>query len=70
MGKELQVDDKFRTNPLSHQPGGHEVKVQKRDNSILKYDKIKNPKAYIKKLKFVEEIIAVWVDGVELTAWR
>ena len=70
MSKELRVKDEFRTHPLSHKPGGSEVKIQKRDNTILKYDKVKNPTAYVKSLRFKDEIVAVWVDGQELTAWR
>ena len=70
MGKPLKVEDQFRTNPLSHEPGGSEVKIQKKSGTILEYDKIKNVKAYINKLKWKEEIVAVWVDGKELLAWR
>jgi hypothetical protein len=43
----LQVGDQFRTNPKSLAPGGYTVMVEYHDGTILFYDKIKNPNAYI-----------------------
>jgi hypothetical protein len=44
------VADEYRTNPLSHQPGGCTIKVKYSDGSIRIYDKIKNIAAYTRYL--------------------
>ncbi|TAD96618.1 MAG: hypothetical protein EAZ78_09860 [Oscillatoriales cyanobacterium] len=44
----LWVDRKYRTNPLSHIPGGSDVVVEYHDGSALGYDWIKDPWAYIR----------------------
>jgi len=41
------VKDQYRTNPLSLKPGGYTIMVEYHDGSILFYDKVKNPTAYI-----------------------
>ena len=46
----LSVADRYRTNELSLIEGGFTVTVYYKDNRILVYDKIKNPKAYVAKL--------------------
>jgi hypothetical protein len=45
------VADEYRTNALSHQPGGSTIKVKYSDGSIRIYDKIKNITAYTRYLK-------------------
>jgi len=44
----LWVDRKYRTNPLSHIPGGSDVVVEYHDGRALGYDWIKMPWAYIR----------------------
>jgi hypothetical protein len=46
----LVVGDKYRTNPLSLVPGGYSIMVEFKDGTILVYDNIKSPYAYINKL--------------------
>jgi len=43
---EYQVEDRYRTNPLSHEPGGAVVKIHY-DTEIKVYDKVKSPKKYL-----------------------
>lgn len=61
--KHIRVEDQYRTNPLSHQPGGSEVTVYTRDGLSRTYDKIKNPQSYIGRLEFKEDIVRVDIDG-------
>ena len=65
--KEIKVADEYRTNPLSHQPGGDEVKVYLRDGMVYTYDKVKSPKNYINKLEFKENIVRIDINGEK--AW-
>lgn len=44
----LWVDRQYRTNPLSHIPGGYDVVVEYHDGRALGYDWIKMPWAYIR----------------------
>ncbi len=44
----LWVDRTYRTNPLSHIPGGYDVVVEYHDGRALGYDWIKMPWAYIR----------------------
>lgn len=44
----LWVERKYRTNPLSHRPGGYDVVVEYHDGRALGYDWIKSPEAYIR----------------------
>jgi hypothetical protein len=46
----LVVGDKYRTNPLSLVPGGSSVMVEFKDGTVLVYDNIKSPYAYINTL--------------------
>jgi hypothetical protein len=46
----LQVADQYRTNPMSLTPGGYTVMVEYKDGTVLFYDKVKNPNAYIKRI--------------------
>ena len=47
--KQFVVKDEYRTNPLSHKPGGYRVKICK-NGKVYVYDKVKNPKAYARKI--------------------
>lgn len=64
------VKDKYRTNPLSFQPGGHKVHVIFEDGFEQIYDKVKYPKAFVKKIhgtnKRGVKIVHVYVDGKPL----
>ena len=44
----LWVDRKYRTNHLSHIPGGSDVVVEYHDGRVLGYDWIKKPSVYIR----------------------
>lgn len=66
------VKDKYRTNPLSLQPGGHTVSVEYANGDVLRYNKIKSPKAYVRSLNNDEvrgKIVKVVVDGEPLLDW-
>lgn len=47
VGAVLWVAREYRTNPLSHIPGGSDVVVEYHDGRVFGYDWIKNPPAYI-----------------------
>lgn len=47
----LVVGDEYRTNELSLYPGGCTVVVEKLNGQILEYPKVKNPTAYMRKLR-------------------
>ena len=59
----IKVNDHYRTNPLSLEPGGVEVTVMMRDGFRLVYDKVKNPSKYISKLHNRESIISIEIEG-------
>ena len=61
--KHIKVQDQYRTNPLSHQPGGSEVTVYTRDGLVRTYDKVKSPQNYIAGLHFKEDIVRIDIDG-------
>lgn len=61
--KGIKVQDTYRTNPLSIQPGGVDVTITLRDGFKLTYDKIKNPGKYIGKLHNRDSIISIDIDG-------
>jgi len=67
MKQHIHVKDKYRTNPLSLQPGGHDVTVTYSDGFSQTYDKVKYPTAFIRKINESNErrlpIISVVVDG-------
>ncbi len=44
------VGNEYRTNSLSHEPGGEAVYVYLNSGQILEYDRIKYPDAYIGKI--------------------
>jgi hypothetical protein len=51
----IWVPVKYRTNPLSHQPGGADVVVEYHNKDIFGYDRIKKPARYIS---------AIWNDSI------
>lgn len=63
----IHVEDNYRKNPLSNRPGGVTVIVKYkpgRDGTVktVSYDKVKNPEAFIKKIKLNNpNIDDVWV---------
>ena len=61
--KEIKVADEYRTNPLSIQPGGDEIRVYLADGMIYTYDKIKSPAKYINRLEFKDNIIRIDING-------
>lgn len=46
----LWVGREYRTNPLSHEPGGSDVVVEYHRDGVLGYDWIKMPSSYISKI--------------------
>lgn len=61
--KEIKVADEYRTNPLSIQPGGDEIRVYLMDGMVYTYDKIKSPAKYINRLEFKDNIIRIDING-------
>ena len=49
----MKVKDEFRTNPLSHQPGGCTVRVTFKNGKHRDYDKVKKPMAFINAIQKV-----------------
>lgn len=70
--KNLRVDDKYRTNPLSHVPGGYTVTVVYSDGMRFIYDKIKKPGWYVKHIENEGKnrahgvVVEVWVDSAKV----
>ena len=48
--KVLWIADNYRTNPLSHQPGGNDIVIEYTNGKIYAYDRIKSPSPYINKI--------------------
>lgn len=63
MQKKLIVHDTFRTNELSHTPGGYTVTVIFNNGSSRVYDKVKNPEAYSRSIIKDQSIKKILVDG-------
>ena len=59
-----KVGDKYRTNKLSHQPGGVKVFVKYKSGFVKEYDKIKNPDKFIDKITESNDssIVNVWYE--------
>ena len=51
----LWVSRKYRTNPLSHEPGGSDVVVEYHNENVFGYDWIKKPSRYVS---------AIWSKGI------
>ena len=65
----LKVEDKYRTNRLSVEPGGYEVTIIYEGSETFIYDKIKSPGSYIKGISNVSQgkpIIKILIDGEEV----
>ena len=67
IGKILWVKRNYRTNSLSHVPGGTDVIVEYLDNTVLGYDWIKMPSKYIEKFwnQYFEEIYSDFEEWSE-----
>lgn len=63
MSKQLVVHDTFRTNELSHTPGGYSVTVVYNNGSSRVYDKVKNPEAYSRSIIKDQSIQKILVEG-------
>ena len=65
----MKVGDDYRTNPLSHKPGGVVVRLRFSNGNERDYDKVKHPMAFIKKCYEMDaEVAEAWVitgDDVE-----
>jgi len=64
--RSIKVADKFRTNPLSLQPGGSDVTVIYDDGFQKIFTKVKYPRKFITKIhqdNTKAKIVAVLVDG-------
>lgn len=59
----MYVSDKYRKNILSKIPGGWTVVVEYNNGHIFEYDKVKDPEAYIKKLKRNSDVKNAWVKN-------
>jgi len=57
----FKVGQKYRTNILSFQEGGHTVIVQRRDGKRLEYNNVKFPEAYIGKLRKNPNVKDAWI---------
>lgn len=60
MPRFIDVQDSYRKNPLSFRPGGYTVYVEKYDGTILKYDKVKDPHVYIRKMHQKGGMFKTW----------
>lgn len=61
--KQIKVDDSFRTNELSFQPGGSDVRVVYSDGPDRIYDKIKHVDRYTTNLKRKVNVTEIYVNG-------
>jgi hypothetical protein len=64
----MLVNDAFRKNELSLEPGGVIVTVVMENGKKYSYDKVKNVDAYSAKMKKDNRVIEIWV-GSELK-WK
>jgi len=65
----LEVDQKYRTNPLSHKPADNTVEVVYENGLRLSYSNIHYPKKYIKYLSrdiCHGEIVSVFINDKEV----
>lgn len=67
----MRVKDIYRKNPLSLQPGGHEVTVVYENGFQRVYDKVKYPEAFIKYVRSDVtknlEITAIYIDDKKVS---
>lgn len=68
----FKVGDQYRTNPLSHQPGGYLVTVVYADGKAFEYDKVKKPGYYVQSIeregrnKDHGPVVEVFVDNTRV----
>lgn len=60
--KSIIVEDKFRKNDLSLQPGGSTVKVVYSDGPSKVYDKVKSVERYTASLKKKANVVEIYVN--------
>ena len=68
----MKVRDNLRVNPLSHKPGGEEVRITFANGSHRDYDKVKYPQAFIEKCFDLDDSILeaqVLPDGKVITRY-
>ena len=53
----MKVGDEYRTNPLSHRPGGVTVRICFQSGQCFDYDKVKHPEAFIRKSRELDPTI-------------
>ncbi len=60
--KPYKVGDKWRTNELSHHPGGVKVFVKYKNEFVKVYDKVKYPDKFINKIAESNDpdIVNIW----------
>lgn len=58
--KVIWVTRSYRTNELSHIPGGEDIVIEYQNGTVYGYDWVKNPCEYIKNIDAVREC---WVDS-------
>jgi hypothetical protein len=67
----MRVKDQYRKNPLSLQPGGHEVTVFYQNGFKRVYDKVKHPEAFIKYVRSDNtknlKITAIYIDDKKVS---
>ena len=63
MKNPIKVKKKYRTNPLSHTPGGVTVTVKLKDGTSLQYDNVKYPNGYINKLRRDPQVLYWTISG-------
>jgi hypothetical protein len=59
----IKVEDEFRKNELSVEPGGTEITVVYRTGNTVIYDKVKNINAYCNKIRKDPNAIEIWIDN-------
>ena len=57
----FKVGKKYRTNWLSTQSGGYIVEVELKNGRRFQYDNIKQPEAYLRKLRRNPNIKDAWI---------
>ena len=61
--KPFTVNKEYRTNHLSRKPGGSIVTAIMKDGSVLVYENVKSPSAYIRKASEDPAVESFLVDG-------
>ena len=60
----MKVRDNLRVNPLSHKPGGEEVRITFANGHYRDYDKVKYPQLYVEQcFKLDENIVTAQILG-------